>query len=208
MSGVRTGAADGAWLRDVIGATDSPDSVVVVSDDAGIEKRLDAWAFEPPPLVRQWHHLRPSLFKYMQAPAAAAENVVRFARAAVEERAWAERLDLDKVDITDLTSQWEHGYWAIISEPVDIQAEVEDLEAIIGIARVQIDNRRAAASAVLWVLADVNVTAWFANQLGEGLVAIPERVRHQVVRVPAVVQFDEAGAVQSVASRGRTGCAT
>src|SRR5919108_404665 len=141
QSGVRTGAADGAWLRDVIGAANPPDSVVVVSDDAGIEKRLDTWAFEPPPLGKRWHHLRPSLFKYMQAPAAAAESIVRFARAAIEEKAWAERLDLDKVGIADLTHRWEHGYWAI-SEAVDIQAEMEDVEAVVGIARVQIDNRR------------------------------------------------------------------
>jgi hypothetical protein len=58
--GVKTGASDSAWLRDVLNLT-SPGEILIVGADRDISAAFDAWN-KPLPLIRTLDKLRPTLF--------------------------------------------------------------------------------------------------------------------------------------------------
>lgn len=66
-SGVKTGGSDSAWLRTVLAKVDRvADTLLFLSSDGDIRRAYEAWGYQPP-LMRNLHDIRVSLFEYLPA---------------------------------------------------------------------------------------------------------------------------------------------
>ncbi|WP_411076564.1 hypothetical protein [Streptomyces sp. cmx-4-7] len=76
--GVKTGASDSAWIRDVL-ALSNPDELVIVSSDRDVSAAFVAWNRQVPEL-RTLTDLRPTFFDFTVDDGHARSAIVRYLR--------------------------------------------------------------------------------------------------------------------------------
>lgn len=179
--GARVGAADTAWLKEVLDAL-PPEGIAIVSDDGGISKRLEAWEVEGVVVAKDWHAMRKQVFTLTAAPAQIIEAVGAYVEAAIRGGTWEEDLGIDAVDPDPLEARLIEEVWQGW-EPLFATAEVTRLEELVALEDVDINPRGGDVSAVVVLAAEVLVTAWFDDRDGK-LVPAMESVPGVTLEVP------------------------
>ncbi len=142
--GVKTGASDSAWIRDILSLAD-PDEVLIVSKDRDVPAAFTAWN-KPVPELRALNELRPMLFDFTVDDGHARFAIARYLRG----RLPAGQLDEDALDIGRIV-----GLEAAYTSTRDgdgtslssYGASVTDLVALAGIGTVRIETEEASAPA-------------------------------------------------------------
>ncbi|GGS24859.1 hypothetical protein GCM10010284_67260 [Streptomyces rubiginosohelvolus] len=188
----KTGASDGAWLRDVLQLAE-PDEILIVTSDKDVPAAFKAWGI-PAPHVRPLKELRPTLFDLAVDDGHARSAIIRYLTA----RLPADQQNQDVLDIgrvvglqTAYSRMWESQDYGLAASDVS-GASVTGLVALAGIGLVRVEaggstdqqvhgrrddpgtSRRETADAVVYFLAT-----------GEATVSIGSLVDdHDVTMVP------------------------
>ncbi|MFD8911717.1 hypothetical protein [Streptomyces sp. NPDC059575] len=177
-SDVKTGAADSAWIRQVLRASDDNiDSFVIVGADADVYDAFKGWSLPKPHMV-PLHALQGTLF-VLEAPSdETRDSLVQFLQGAVGQpleagRTPDEDLTLGEVGaLTDLFGDWEDD------QIHDV--ELGDITAVVGMNDVKI-SRRGLATAEVFLLVEAEYSSWRIDEDGT-LVAHSSNIPQILVR--------------------------
>ncbi|MFF0170681.1 hypothetical protein [Streptomyces prasinus] len=162
-SDVKTGAADSAWIRQVLRTADNDiDSFVIVGADADVYDAFKGWSLPKPHMV-PLHALQGTLF-VLEAPSDETKDaLVRFLQGVVGQplkagRTPDEDLTLGQVGVlTDLVDDWEDDQIRDV--------ELGDIRAVVGMNEVKI-SRRGLATAQVFLLVDADYSGWRIDEDG------------------------------------------
>ncbi|MGW6309103.1 hypothetical protein [Streptomyces niveus] len=200
-SDVKTGAADSAWIRQVLRAADNDiDSFVIVGADADVYEAFQGWN-RPKPHMVPLHALQGTLF-VLEAPSDEIKDaLVRFLQSVVGQRLEAGRTpdeDLilgDVAVLTELVDDWEDDQIRDV--------ELGRIRAVVGMNGVKI-SRRGLVTAQVFLLVDAEYSGWSIDEDGT-LVAHSSSMPQILVRDVLGFTLD-GGAVTR--ARSETGQAT
>jgi hypothetical protein len=200
-SDVKTGAADSAWIRQVLRAADNDiDSFVIVGTDADVYDAFKGWSLPKPHMV-PLRALQATLF-VLEAPSDETKDaLVRFLQGMVGQplkagRTPDEDLTLGQVGVlTDLVDEWDDDQIRDV--------ELGDIRAVVGMNEVKI-SRRGLATAQVFLLVDAEYSGWRIDEDGT-LLAHSSNLPQILVRDMLSFTLD-GGAVTR--ARSETGQAT
>lgn len=163
--GVKTGAADSAWVRSVLReAKTTPDQeVVIVSGDGDVDRMIANFGVRNVSLAINWNEVRGHLFEY-RASTETAQALVRFLVAAIDDGSIDEILDLTPLQDAGISNEIEGGPWHYF-EPFDIDIDLHSVSALAALTDVEA-NARGGVRATAVFLADVTVAGWFNDNDG------------------------------------------
>lgn len=184
--GVKTGAADSAWLRDVLEAVgERTEEVLLVTSDGDVARACEEWGV-PTPDCRSLEELREALFEFDPAGDEAEQMVMAYLTrllplslltpygTAPEDLA----LDLGPADLTRALDGAVGGYDTRVAD-----ADLEVLRQLVGLDDVRVDRVRGEVAATVFLLADAQVSLYYINADG--------RAHHDVVEVAGVLVVAE-----------------
>ncbi|MYX84748.1 MULTISPECIES: hypothetical protein [unclassified Streptomyces] len=164
-SDVKTGAADSAWLRQVLRTADNKvDSFVIVGADADVYQAFSSWGLPKPHMV-PLHALHESLF-VVKAPSEEIRNtVVEFLQGVVGlplggGRTPEGNLTMGEVDLGGLIHEWE------LDQVRNV--ELGHVLAFLGMNQVKI-SRRGLVTAQVFLLVDAEYSGWRINEDGTSI---------------------------------------
>ncbi|MFB6514151.1 hypothetical protein ACFCW4_06805 [Streptomyces virginiae] len=164
-SDVKTGAADSAWLRQVLRTADNKvGSFVIVGADADVYQAFSSWGLPKPHMV-PLHALHESLF-VLKAPSDEIRNtVVEFLQGVVGlplrgGRTPEGSLTLGDVDLGGLVHEWE------LDQVRNV--ELGHVRAFLGMNQVKI-SRRGLVTAQVFLLVDAVYSGWRINEDGTSI---------------------------------------
>ncbi|MGW6971641.1 hypothetical protein [Streptomyces sp. NPDC054952] len=177
-SDVKTGAADSAWIRQILRAADNDiDSFVIVGADADVYEAFEGWSLPKPHMV-PLNALQGALF-VLEAPSDEIKDaLVRFLQRVVGEplaagRTADEELVLGEVAVlADLVDEWEDD------QVRDV--ELVRIRAVVGMNEMKI-SRRGLVTAQVFLLVDAEYSGWRIDEDGT-LVAHSSAIPQFLVR--------------------------
>ncbi|MFJ7779759.1 hypothetical protein [Streptomyces yangpuensis] len=162
-SDVKTGAADSAWIRQILRAADNKiDSFVIVGADADVYKAFESWNLPKPHMV-PLNALQETLF-VLETPNDEIKNALLcFLQGFVGKPLESGRTPDDALILGDV---------GVLSELIDDRQDhqVRDLElnhiqAVVGMNEVKI-SRRGLVTAQVFLLVDAEYTGWSIDDDG------------------------------------------
>ncbi|UKL04204.1 hypothetical protein [Streptomyces sp. NBU3104] len=137
--GVKTGASDSAWIRDVLTLA-NPDEILIVSKDRDVRAAFEAWD-KPLPVLRPLAEVRPTLFDFTVDDGHARAAIVRYLR----ERLPSGRLDEGTLDVGRIVGL--ESAWAQLDDGGlgSSAASVTELVALAGIGVVRVEANESSA---------------------------------------------------------------
>ncbi|WP_405593766.1 hypothetical protein OG741_37845 [Streptomyces sp. NBC_01410] len=177
-SDVKTGAADSAWIRQVLRAADNDiASFVIVGADADVYDAFRGWSLPKPHMV-PLQALQGTLF-VLEAPSNETKDaLVRFLQGMVGQpleagRTPDEDLTLGQVGVlTELVDDWEDDQIRDV--------ELGPIRAVVGMNEVKI-SRRGLATAQVFLLVEAEYSGWRIDEDGT-LVAHSSNIPQILVR--------------------------
>lgn len=187
--GVKTGAADGAWLRSALDvAADLEGTIILVSSDRLTLARIDKWGMGEPMVVRSWADIRDGIFKYKSAAADATRRVLHFLSSSVAAGNKEERIELGSVKAGKLPDDLlEHWGWDDVRQ---LDVGVTGLTLVLGVGDLQVDVEESTATADVYFQGDVSFTGWMDDP-EEGLVPSIENLNDAVISVPMILALHD-----------------
>jgi hypothetical protein len=177
-SEVKTGAADSAWIRQVLRAADNDlDSFVIVGADADVYDAFKGWDLPKPHMV-PLYALQGTLFVLETPSDEIKDALVRFLQGVVGQPLEAghtpdEDLTLGQVGVlTELVEEWEDDQIRDV--------ELGRIRAVVGMNEVKI-SRRGLATAQVFLLVEAEYSGWRIREDGT-LVAHSSNIPQILVR--------------------------
>ncbi|MFD8823812.1 hypothetical protein ACFV1C_15785 [Streptomyces sp. NPDC059605] len=200
-SDVKTGAADSAWIRQVLRAANNDiDSFVIVGSDADVYDAFKGWDLPKPHMV-PLHALHRTLFVLETPNNEIKDALMRFLQGVVGQpleagRTPDENLALGQPGVlTELVDEWEDDQIRDV--------ELGRIRAVVGMSEVKI-SPRGLATAQVFLLVDAEYSGWRIDEDGT-LVAHSSSIPQILVR--DVLSFVLDGGTVTRA-RSETGQAT
>ncbi|MEU6012152.1 hypothetical protein [Streptomyces sp. NPDC047453] len=163
--GVKTGASDSAWLRQVLKtAGDDPDQFVIVGSDRDVYKAFEAWKRGKPWMV-PLRDLQEALFVLDEPDDSVVQKIATFLRSLVGSPLKAGgtpdgRLVLGEVkDLAGLVDDWQSDRIHDVS--------LVQLEAFAGFNQVKINRLTGVVTAQVFLCPTVAYTSWSLDAEGE-----------------------------------------
>ncbi|MGW4784891.1 hypothetical protein [Streptomyces sp. NPDC004230] len=163
--GVKTGASDSAWLRQVLkNAGGDPDKFVIVGGDKDVYEAFREWKLSTPWMV-PLRDLQKALFVLEEPDASVVEKIASFVRNAITAPLEGGRhpdgtLEIGEIkDPARLIDDWEADSLG--------DARLASVDAFAGLGQVKINRLTGAASAQVFLSAQVEYTNWTLDADGQ-----------------------------------------
>ncbi|GAA3372131.1 hypothetical protein GCM10017744_102390 [Streptomyces antimycoticus] len=141
VTGIKTGASDSAWIRDVL-ALAAPDEVVIVSSDRDVSAAFEAWNKQIPEL-RSLTELRPTFFDFTVDDGHARSAIVRYLRERIPAQVERDGIDIGRiVGLEAAYTATRDGDGTSLSS---YGASVTGLVALAGIGSVRVEANQPSA---------------------------------------------------------------
>ncbi|MGW5251144.1 hypothetical protein ACWEQN_47090 [Streptomyces sp. NPDC004129] len=198
-SDVKTGAADSAWIRQVLRTADNDiDSFVIVGADADVYDAFRGWSLPKPHMV-PLHALQETLFVLETPSNETTDALMRFLQGVVGQplkagRTPDEDLALGQVEVlTDLVDDWEDDQIRDV--------ELGDIRAVVGMNEVKI-SRRGLATAQVFLLVEAEYSSWRIDEDGT-LVAHSSNIPQILVRDMLSFTLDGGAVIHAQSETGQ-----
>ncbi|MFH9016123.1 hypothetical protein ACH4C6_32680 [Streptomyces sp. NPDC017943] len=138
VPGVKSGASDSAWIRDVLTLAD-PDEIVIVSSDRDVSAAFVAWNRQVPEL-RSLSELRPTLFDFTVDDGHARSAIVRYLRERLPAQLEWNEIDIGR--IVGLEAAYTRARDGDGTSLSSYGASVTNLVALAGVGTVRVETNK------------------------------------------------------------------
>jgi hypothetical protein len=191
VKGIKTGAADSAWIRAVREEASDPtnQSCVIVSNDKAVERAYRSWGEQPPAIFPSLFTMRERVFGFRASSSQTIMLAARVVQVLIKTGTLVGTIQPETLDVRVLLHDPD------LAEGRDIVEALGEVTEIKALVAAQVRNREDDARILAWmdVLADINLGVALIDPITEELSREQIVLPDLLIRVPLLMQLGDQG---------------